>query len=128
MSHSANVVKLNALNEVSLQFSVRFFREIKDKKLRSCFPIINFLILNDQYEKILYGESAKSLPEEVQKIKNIKWYRQNVGKLHKSKKYLESFLDRKQILEYILWDRYCFHLNWKRFAIQSAFLYKCIIK
>lgn len=127
MSNSLNIVKLDSLNEVSAQFGHRFFKVITDVKYKKIYPLIHFLIMQNQYKKIRYGDATKRLPDEIEKIQNKKWYAQQTNRFIKCYRTMNKYFDKNEKLELILWNRYCMHRNWKRFSYESAIMYKFFI-
>lgn len=128
MAKSVDTVKLNSLNEVSAHFGKVFFQQFPEVQYKWRFSLLHFMIMNDQYEKIWYGEDTRRLPEEVKKIKNRGWFDKNCRKLSLNKARMAALFGKKKSKEYLLWNRYCRHLNWKIFSIESAIMYRFFLK
>lgn len=127
MSCSRHAVKLNEVNEVSYCFWVRFCQVISDQRYIRQYPIIHFLILANQYKKMLSKDGMHNLPEEIKKISKHKWYRKETKQIFLCYKSLKRYLGKNTALRIFLFAHYCLHCNWKWYAIESAVLYKWIL-
>lgn len=128
MAKSKNIVKLDSVNEISLQFGKRFFSDVKDKEVRRMFPALHFLICRNQCRVYLYGDKGKELPEESKNIQNLQWFERWMKKVWYHYKTLEHHCGKRRAQEYVLLSRLCYHRNWKRYGIESAIAYKWFIK
>ncbi len=126
MSKSKGVVKLNAVNEISKHFGKRYFELFHKKVDKDRFAVIHFLIMWNQYKIIVPHENYPSLPDEIKKINDLKWYRRRT---------LDSFAAYKVFVEYfgksiaqklLLLSSYCLHKNWKLHTYISAIFYNYI--
>ena len=82
MKKSRTLYRLDELNEVARDVEPVFASVISDP-LR--FGLLHFLLMNNQYEKLLRDGKASLLPEELKKIRNQDWF------LKQTKKSLRAF-------------------------------------
>lgn len=128
MHKSVEEVKLNSMNEISLQVGKRFFSIVGEDVAKSQFPIVHFLIMNCQYCKITNSPHYPYLGREIKKIQNEHWYfRQTKGAFRCYAK-LRQFFGKNHANQILLLSNYCIHGNWKRFKLESALYYKVIAK
>lgn len=128
MHKSVDVIKLNAMNEVSMQVAQRYLYLIKDDKKRDLFSIIHFLIMNCQYCKMVNNSRYPFLIEEVKKIQNRDWYIKQTKNLFRQYSDLKRIFGKDYARRILLLSNYCLHGNWKRYTLESAFYYKVISK
>ena len=62
------------MNEVSKQFGLRLLTE-NSPIYESHYPLIHFLIMHNQYKKLLVKPEYCTLPEESKKIADMKWFK-----------------------------------------------------
>ncbi len=121
MQCSVNEIKFDSLNEVSLQVGKRY----SDRKaLRRQFPIIHFMIMYDQYTKVLDPVEYDLLENELKKIRNIYWYNKQTAQLWKYYFSLRSYFGKENAERMILFSRFCSKRNRKLYSIQTAVYYK----
>ena len=128
MHKSVTVIKLNALNEISIQFGKIYQEYFKGTKFTKLFPVFHFMIMNNQYRKMYYFNRYPYLFEEVDKIINKKWYFKQTVLLYFCYKHLSMFWGTNNAKRILLFSNYCVHRNWRRFKIESAIVYKWFIK
>ena len=128
MDRSRHVLKVDSLNEISVQVGKRFFKEICDKKYQKEFPLIHFLLMMKQYGKVRFGKRCKELPDEIKKIRNIKWHDEWTGKFRHCYRMSVNYFGKRNTQEYLLLANLCVHRNWKRYCLESAIAYKVFIK
>ena len=127
MNKSVTEIKLNSMNEISVQFGDRFKQEMYDSKYRKQYPIIHFLIMYNQYFKLIFSPEYCTLPNEIQKIRNQKWYKKETVQIFFCYKQLKEYFGKKRARQILLFSNFCLHGNWKRFGIESAVCYKLLI-
>lgn len=110
MQKSKSIVKLNALNEVSLAFGERYFAEITHNKKE--FYALHFLIMNNQYQKLPQMGGLQELKEETKKIKNQNWYRRNNKPLISVYKVLKKFYGQSVATHWTMLAFYAKYQNW----------------
>lgn len=128
MDCSRGVLKMDSLNEISVQVGKRFFKEIVDKKCQKEFSLIHFQIMMKQYGKIRFGKRCCELPIEIEKISNIEWHDKWTSKFRYCYKRAIQYFGKHNTQEYILLANLCVHRNWKRYCLESAIAYKLFIK
>lgn len=128
MHRSVDVIKLNAVNEVSMQVAQRYLYLIEENNERNLFPIMHFLIMNCQYCKVVNGSRYPHLMKEVQKIQNKEWYVKQTKDIFKRYSDLKRIFGIDYARRILLLSNYCIHGNWKRYKIESAIYYKVISK
>ena len=124
MHRSVESIKLNAMNEVSLQFGKRFFDVIADKACQKKFPILHFLIMNNQYTKLTSIDSHNHLPAEIKKIKNKAWYHRNTLRILGCKNDLKEFFGDYNAKRIILLSKFCIYKIWKLFVFERMLFYR----
>ena len=125
MAKSKELIRLNSMNEVSYHF----YHFLDDKSLlKKKYSIIHFLIMNNQYKKIVGSERYPVIHEEIQKIKKIEWYDQKTKELNYHIGELLNLFGLKTTIKILLLTDYCKNKNWKRLSILSAIYYKVFKK
>lgn len=128
MDNSRDMIKLDSMNEVAIHFGNLFFESIKSNKERRRYAIIYYLIMNDQYSKmILYDGDCKKALEIDKQISNIEWHDKWMKKLICHRKELEIILGRKKARIAILNARLVSHRNWRRYSIESYITWKFLL-
>ena len=128
MDLSKAVIKLNELNEVCWDIEKSYYAVFREKKIRNQFPIIHFLIMNQQYNGFVLTEKYSELGSEIAKIVKSQWYRRQVKGLGRCYCKLGEYFGKKIAKQILLFSSYCLHKNWKRFSIDSLIFYKWVIK
>lgn len=128
MSRSQNMIKLNEVNEVSYCFWNRFNQVISEDSCINEYPIIHFQILCSQYRRLLYHDGIGNLPEEIKKIEKQKWYKKETKRIFSCYKSLKKYFGKEITLRIFLLSHYCIHRSRRLFTIESAILYKWILK
>ena len=128
MHNSVSTVKLNSVNEISFQFGKRYKDYFRNTQFKKYIPIIHFIIMNNQYQKIFFNGAYSDLFKEIEKIKNKKWYFKQTFLLFFRYKQLSKIWGAYYAKRIILFSNYCLHRNWSRFKYESAIAYKWFIK
>ena len=119
--------RFDELNEVCYDFKETFDDVFANKHNRKAFSIFHFLSLHYQYSCFIGKEIYSSMPSELAKIKNRKWYRKNVLSLFSQYRTLVHYFGTTTARQILLFSLYCLHGNWKRFSIESKIAYKFFI-
>lgn len=128
MDQSKNTVKLNAMNEVSKHFAEHYFRHIKLTGQDLLFPVIYFLIMWNQYQKIVYTEDYKQLAKYINQIKDTSWFKKNTWTILGRYPIFLKYFGKECAKKIMLITAYCLHQNWRLHSYISFLLYKYILK
>ncbi len=126
MHNSVDLIKLDQVNEVSKQVGERFLKEIP--ACGKLYGVIHFLIMYTEYQKVIGTERYALISEEIVKIQNIYWYRNQSKGVFRCRKYLKKIYGKRHTQQILLFSHYCLHQNWKRFKIESAIAYRWLIE
>ena len=124
MHKNAENIKLNAMNEVSRQFGKRFFNVFTDKSLKKQFPILHFLIMNNQYRKKASIDKCERFFEEIKEIINIEWYRQYTLRILFCKSKLKKIFGTYNALRIIFFSMLCVCKTIELFCSQHMLFYQ----
>lgn len=128
MDQSKAKIRLNELNEVCYDIEKIYCAVFQKRELRKQFSIIHFLIMNQQYSKMVFTSKYSELGSEIKKIERTSWYKKQVKGLGQCYEKLCEYYGTKVAKQIILFSKYCLHTNWKRFSIESLIFYKWIIR
>lgn len=128
MDTSKNIIKLSQLNEVSAYFERKYAETFRESEYAKLYPILHFLIMHNQYSKIIGTERYPNIREDILKIKHRTWYRKQVRGLFRCAKSLRDLYGKKVAQQILLFSHYCLHGNWKRFNYESGIAYRLFIK
>ena len=126
MGTSADKIKLNALNEVSKQFGTRFLSRSNLEDKDCIFAVMHFLIMKNQYDKVLELRRHQQLSEEISKIIDRAWYRKKTWAAIKAYDQFVAYLGKPKAQKAMLITSYCLHKKWNLHKYISAFFYKYI--
>lgn len=127
MDRSKQLVRLNPLNEVGIQFGKRFFGIIKDKEVRAMYPLLYHLIMSNQYRKMsLKGTNRKKALSVKGQIKNINWHDKWMRRLVKNKVALIELYGEKEATEKILTARLLANRNWYLFKLEKYIAFQVL--
>lgn len=127
MQSTNNTVKLNAMNEISKHFGLRM--ESDHLALyRTHFPIMHFLIMYNQYMRLIGKPRYDQLPLELRKIKDQKWFQKQTRRIFSCSKPLKQYFGTNHTQRLLFFSHLCLHKNWKRFSLESAIFYRWIYK
>lgn len=127
MANSKNQTKVNELNEVAIQFGKRFFEVIKCYKNRRSYAIIYYLIMDNQYRKVIVGEKSREIVAYDKKINNIKWHDKWMRMLFWNQRKMNKICGREYTKICVLNSRYFANRNWKKYSIESLIAWKLLI-
>jgi glycosyltransferase involved in cell wall biosynthesis len=126
MHITKNDVKLNAVNEISFHFGKRFLSIGDDPDQNKKLAVIHFMIMYNQYTRIIAKDSYPFLAREIKKIRNRSWYIKETAAAFPAYRYFCAALGKPAAQKIMLLSAYCLHRNWKLHTWLSAFFYKYI--
>jgi len=111
MASSKDTFKLNAANEVSKQFGMRYFSAADSIAGRDAFPVMHYLIFRPEYRKILRNGEANPSHADTREIRDYPWYRSWTCKVFSSTKTFCYYLGKENTKEAVRNALLClFHL------------------
>ncbi len=128
MNTTAMNMKLNEANEASVYFGNRFFACVRDKALQKQYALIHYLMMYQEYQKVVFTEKFKGLKNEIETIDNQKWYCKHTRNIAKCKTELEKRYGKRDAYRIRLLSRYCLHKSWKRYSLESAIVYNLLLR
>lgn len=128
MRTSDKSAMLDSMNEVSLHYANVFEKCFSDKATRKFIPIMHFLIMHNQYCKIIGTEQYPYLKQQIKSIRCYKEWRSMTAQIFGCYHDLIHYFGKTNAQRLLLFSNYCLHGNWKRFTIESAIAYKWFIK
>ena len=69
------------MNEVAKHFATRYFTVHGINKHNEHYSVIFFLIMWNQYGKIVYGKNYQYLSDYINRINDLKWYKEETKKI-----------------------------------------------
>lgn len=114
---SEGIPRLNEMNEVSVYVGGAVNALQDCPFLKANFPMIHFYIMNRQYMVINRLDHYRSIPQEVAKIKNRKWYSRQTKALRKNKTLLAQMQGRKNASFILAMSNYCLHGSWALYRL-----------
>ena len=117
------VVKLNEVSEVAHHF-INFLSRNYHKRFEKYFAVIFFRIMRTEYFKLLNSNSLLTLPNEVNKIENQKWYSKMNQKTIQSYFMIKKIHGKDYARKTFLISSFCLHRNVKLYGLQSGLYYK----
>lgn len=124
---SKNAVMLNAMNEVSKQFGLRMKRELPEL-YSSHFPLMHFLIMYNQYVRLLGKPGYPRLPAELNKIRDKRWFRKQTRGLYRCSKLLKARYGKGCCQKLLFFSHFCLHKSWRLFRRECKVFYRWIYK
>lgn len=121
-------IKLSSKNEISLWFYDSYCKIFTMKKYRKRYPILHFLLMSQEYMKIVGTDQYCNLSYEINKIENIDWFKKQTKEIFKCYKGLNECYGKRYTQQILLLTHYCVHRNWIRFKLESAIAYRWFIK
>lgn len=128
MDTSKNTIKLSQLNEVSASFEKKYTAVFAASAYARLYPILHFLIMYNQYSRIIGTERYSSIRAEIKNIKQEQWYRKQVRGIFRCAKPLTESYGKKTAQQIMLFSHYCLHGNWKRFNYETSIAYRFFIR
>lgn len=129
MNNSKGTVKLDALNEVSKDFGNHFFAQRYSQKIKNYFPLIHFLIMYNQFIKIIsYPVNYDLFISEISKINDKEWFKKYINKILWQYKLLKKYYGDIPAQRLIVFSRFLFHQNKFLYKYERAVYYKFFYK
>lgn len=120
MAKSKEIVRLDSVNEIAVQFGSRFFNVIEENCSRKVYPLLYYLVMSNQYEKIdLYSNERTYILNLKDKIKNIKWHDRWMRRLVFCKSELTKVIGKEKSRRAIINARYYANRNLLMFRIEK---------
>lgn len=124
MNSSINSVKLDSVNEISLNFMKAYKKALGNYRIATILPIFHFLIMHNQYFKITGSKDYPKLGQMTNSIKNYEEWKKYTKQIRRCDKELKSYFGSYNSKRILLLSHYCIHGNWNRFKFESFLLYK----
>lgn len=124
MNSSINSVKLDSVNEISLNFMKVYKKVLGNYRIAKILPIFHFLIMHNQYFKITGSKDYSKLGQMTNSIKNYEEWKKYTKQIWGCHKELKSYFGSYNSKRILLLSHYCIHGNWNRFKFESFLLYK----
>lgn len=119
MEINTNQVHFNSLNEVSYYLFTRLKSEEENKHLMRSFPLIHYLIIDDQHRRLNYQGRTRDIKSELNKTQKYDWMEQQIKKyLSSSQQYKQYFVNKKDWELSILKAHYLIHQNYLLLRIE----------
>ena len=117
MGKNDSMIRLNALNEVSYSLYRRLINNSETRLLRY-FPLIHYLVIDNQYKRIVAQGRIRDLKSEVLKVRKVNWLKQQV-KLYisSSKEFKRYFCEDNWNLS-VLKSHYLLHYNYNLLRLE----------
>ena len=128
MQNSKKQVKLDAMNEVSRHYISAVINRQRDEQLKRFTPIFHFLIMHNQYSKVIGTEQYPDLKRHIGTICAQKVWKTETRRIFCRYKELVRLYGKNTARRVLLFSHYCLHGNWKRFTVESAIAYKWFIR
>lgn len=112
--------KLNEMNEVSAHVGCSFSKAMKDEKVLKLYPVIHFLMMRVEYQKLVDTHEYPLLAKKLKCINNKSWYEHQTKKLPRCQKYLRETFGKNASRMILLLSRYCIHGKWICYRCQRA--------
>lgn len=128
MKKSKNIIKINELNEVSIDSFHDYQIEFSGSMFDKAYCIIHFLFMYNQFSKIILTDKYPYLGEIVEKVEKKKWFRQQTRHIFRNYKLLKECFGSIKAKQILLFSTYCLHGNWNLYGIESKLAYKFFIK
>lgn len=125
MDRSKDIIKFNSLNEVSFGLYTRLVKE-NFRTLIKNYPIIHFMIMNNQYRKIVGSDKYQCIGTEISKIQKLQWYKETTKSLDKHIPMLFKLLKKSCAYKALTLSHYCLNQNWWYLSVMSALYYRFI--
>lgn len=120
MQFGKDILRLNEMNNISKHL----YSKIQQEELRALFPIVHYRLLDHQYEISRFKDYYKTLNQEIGKIEDQAWYREQTRGLFARKKQLRKMLGKEKATKALLLSKLCLDGNWQYYHIVSAFAEK----
>ncbi|MCD7802995.1 MAG: hypothetical protein LUH09_08900 [Clostridiales bacterium] len=119
MMSKKNQIKLNEMNEISVDFKAEYMKAARMASMQSLYPIFHYLFMFTQYQEIMFSDGLKSLPAEIDKIKRRNWYESETKGIDDCKEELVAYFGRNAANKMLSISHYCLHKSWLRFRAEN---------
>ena len=123
MGTSHNIIKLNEVSE-SAHHVIQFLATHYGTRFKTYFPVLFFRMMRTEYFKLLNNNAILTLPDEINKIENQKWFRKMNRKVIRSYFTIKKLHGKDYAKKTFLISSFCLHKNVRLYGIQSALYYK----
>lgn len=113
MQFGKMLVRLDEINRVSKYF----YDRIPQEELRSLYPIVHYRLFEHQYIISRAKDYYKTLSQEIEKIEDQTWYREQTRRLFTQKKQLREILGKEDAARALRLSRLCLDGNRTRYRI-----------
>lgn len=117
MDRSKKQLRIDSANEVSRQFGTRFFAIIKDRRIKNLFPVLHFLILNQEYTKVFPHVDCEKLDAAICALQSPEWYRKYTAALWKNTGCLCKKYGKRKAGYFIQFSHFCVTRHWKLYTL-----------
>lgn len=124
MRTSKTLVRLNDLSEVAWDVWQDFDKTIKDSEVRRQFPHLYFMMMNNQLQKMYKVPDFMRIPEEISKLRRLKWWKKNIRELLFCYPELKKHYGTHRANRTMLFITYLLHGKWKLYGLESGLYYK----
>lgn len=128
MDRSKNVLKFNQMNELSQYLYPQFCDVFRDKRIRSCYPVIHFMMMIPEYKKLLCTPRYATMGTELAHIQDKRFYHRHMRRVWRCYGVLKRCFGKNLARRSLLAASYAHHGNWNRFKIESYITYKWLVK
>ena len=116
--------RLKAMNENSKFLQGYLVKSCLSDKQSAVLPLMHFLIMDTEYQRIQYAGKLVSLTAELSKVDDQKFYKRYTRKILFQRKYLKRYFSNSQIHRIRGISFYCLHGNYKLFCyLDNCLLY-----
>ena len=118
MNSSVEKVKLNAVNEVFLHAAPHIQTVIGSELSQRMLPIFHFLIMYNQYEKMIELKKYRLMKTPAGQIQQYSLWKQYTQQLSNCKGDLTNYFERNNMLRAVLLSHHCLHGQWWLFRME----------
>lgn len=123
-----NIIKLNSLNEVSKNFNKCLERAVSKSTYKKHFPVLNFLIMNTEYSRMISKNILPLLGECIDEINDKVWYRKATRKIFSRYNVLKKAFGDDYARRILLFSHYCLHKNYTLYGKEWGIFNKIFSK
>lgn len=119
MHTTQQTVRLDSVNEVGLQYMAAA-KDVFPTDAQKVLPMIFFLIMNNQYSRIIGTDRYPRIKQELRKIRQYSKWKAYTKAIFRCKKQLRFYFGKVRTSQFLMFCRYCLHGNWKLFCLESV--------
>lgn len=125
MHNSGEIIKLNELNECSKYFGKVFLKYFKNNNYcRGYFPVLHWLMLSTEYERLVTKDRVLELSSEIKKIADKSWYKKMTRKIFFKYGFLKKVYGIKKARKIMIISAFCLHKNRTLYELSNRLLLK----